>query len=47
MTRVSNGNQVIAALANDQRGALKRLLAAAAGVGDYTTNIEIDTKKLH
>ena len=31
MTRLSNGNQVITALAIDQRGALKRLLAAAAG----------------
>ena len=34
MLRLSDDQQVIAALAIDQRGALKRLLAAAAGGGD-------------
>lgn len=46
MTRLSNGNQVIAALANDQRGALKRLLAAAAGGGDFANDILVDFKKV-
>ena len=42
MTRLSNGNQVIAALAIDQRGALKGLLAAAAGGGDFANDILVD-----
>ena len=42
MTRLSNGNQVITALAIDQRGALKRLLAAAAGGGDFANDILVD-----
>ena len=46
MTRLSNGNQVIAALAIDQRGALKRLLAAAAGGGDFANDILVDFKKV-
>ena len=46
MTRLSNGNQVIAALAIDQRGALKRLLAAAAGGGDFANEILVDFKKV-
>ena len=46
MTRLSNGNQVIAALANDQRGALKRLLAAAAGGGGFANDILVDFKKV-
>ena len=46
MTRLSNGNQVIAALANDQRGALKRLLAAAAGGGEFANDILVDFKKV-
>ena len=46
MTRLSNGNQVIAALANDQRGALKRLLALAAGGGDFANDILVDFKKV-
>lgn len=46
MTRLSNGNQVIAAIAIDQRGALKRLLAAAAGGGDFANNILVDFKKV-
>lgn len=46
MTRLSNGNQVIAALANDQRGALKRLLAAAAGGGDFANDILVDFIKV-
>ena len=46
MTRLSNGNQVIAALANDQRGALKRLLAAAAGGGGFANDILVDFIKV-
>jgi tagatose 1,6-diphosphate aldolase len=46
MTRLSNGNQVITALAIDQRGALKRLLAAAAGGGDFANDILVDFKKV-
>ena len=46
MTRLSNGNQVIAALAIDQRGALKRLLAAAAGGGDFANDILVDFIKV-
>lgn len=46
MTRLSNGNQVIAALANDQRGALKRLLASAAGGGEFANDILVDFKKV-
>lgn len=46
MTRLSNGNQVIAALAIDQRGALKRLLAAAAGGGGFANDILVDFKKV-
>ena len=46
MTRLSNGNQVIAALAIDQRGALKRLLAAAACGGDFANDILVDFKKV-
>ena len=46
MTRLSNGNQVIAALAIDQRGALKGLLAAAAGGGEFANDILVDFKKV-
>ena len=46
MTRLSNGNQVIAALAIDQRGALKRLLAAAAGGGGFANDILVDFIKV-
>lgn len=46
MTRLSNGNQVIAALAIDQLGALKRLLAAATGGGDFANDILVDFKKV-
>ena len=46
MIRLSNGNQVIAALANDQRGALKRLLAAAAGGGGFANDILVDFIKV-
>lgn len=46
MTRLSNGNQVIAALAIDQRGALKRLLIVAAGGGDFANDILVDFKKV-
>ncbi|HFR3654752.1 tagatose-bisphosphate aldolase [Streptococcus suis] len=46
MTRLSNSDQVIAALAIDQRGALKRLLAAAAGGGEFGDDILIDFKKV-
>ena len=46
MTRLSNGNQVITALAIDQRGALKRLLAAAAGGGGFANDILVDFKKV-
>ena len=46
MTRLSNGNQVIAALAIDQRGALKRLLASAAGGGGFANDILVDFKKV-
>lgn len=46
MTRLSNGNQVIAALAIDQLGALKRLLAAANGGGDFANDILVDFKKV-
>lgn len=46
MTRLSNGNQVIAALAIDQRGALKRLLASAAGGGEFANDILVDFKKV-
>ena len=46
MTRLSNGNQVITALAIDQRGALKRLLAVAAGGGDFANDILVDFKKV-
>ncbi len=46
MTRLSNGNQVIAALAIDQRGALKGLLAAAAGGEDFANDILVDFKKV-
>lgn len=46
MTRLSNGNQGIAALAIDQRGALKRLLAAAACGGDFANDILVDFKKV-
>lgn len=46
MTRLSNGNQVITALAIDQRGALKRLLAAAACGGDFANDILVDFKKV-
>lgn len=46
MTRLSNGNQGIAALAIDQRGALKRLLASAAGGGEFANDILVDFKKV-
>ena len=46
MTRLSNGNQVIAALAIDQRGALKGLLAAAAGGGGFANDILVDFIKV-
>lgn len=46
MTRLSNGNQVIAALAIDQRGALKGLLAATAGGEDFANDILVDFKKV-
>ncbi len=46
MLRLSDDQQVIAALAIDQRGALKRLLAAAAGGGDFGDDILIDFKKV-
>ena len=46
MLRLSDNQQVIAALAIDQRGALKRLLAAAAGGGDFGDDILIDFKKV-
>lgn len=46
MTRLSNGNQVIAALAIDQLGALKRLLASAAGGGEFANDILVDFKKV-
>ena len=46
MTRLSNGNQVITALAIDQRGALKRLLAAAAGGGGFANDILVDFIKV-
>ena len=46
MIRLSNGNQVIAALAIDQRGALKRLLAAAAGGGGFANDILVDFIKV-
>lgn len=46
MTRLSDNQQVIAALAIDQRGALKRLLAAAAGGGEFGDDILIDFKKV-
>ena len=46
MLRLSDNQQVIAALAIDQRGALKRLLAEAAGGGDFGDDILIDFKKV-
>ncbi|HFI0256070.1 TPA: tagatose-bisphosphate aldolase [Streptococcus suis] len=46
LIHLSNGNQIIAALAIDQRGALKRLLAAAAGVSEFGDEILVDFKKL-
>lgn len=46
MKRLSDDHQVIAALAIDQRGALKRLLAAAAGGGEFGDDILIDFKKV-
>ena len=46
MTRLSDGEQIIAALAIDQRGALKRLLAAAAGGGEFGDEILVDFKKV-
>ncbi|HFU4025638.1 TPA: tagatose-bisphosphate aldolase [Streptococcus suis] len=46
LNRLSNGEQVIAALAIDQRGALKRLLAVAAGSSEFGDEILVDFKQL-
>lgn len=46
MTRLSDEQKVIAALAIDQRGALKRLLSAAAGSGEFGDDILIDFKNV-
>lgn len=46
MKRLSDEHQIIAALAIDQRGALKRLLAASSGSADLSDDILVDFKKL-